>query len=92
MVDAYRTEVSAGIQGAYGPIDGTESKIGSRHPIQSAKYKSEIKNRIAHKCKVTSQPTEADHRAEDQFQQFFFQINYYHYYYYSHSQMNLLFI
>lgn len=75
MVDAHRPEISTGIQSTYEPIDWAEDDFGERHSLQSTKYKSEAKSRIAHN-QATGEPNETDHWTENEFQQFLFQLIY----------------
>lgn len=61
MVDAYRSKISTRVQSTHEPIDGTSNEIGGGHPIQPTKYKSKVKNRIAHDRQNTRESTKTDH-------------------------------
>lgn len=87
MANANRTEVSTGIQSANEPITTrATNEIGGGNSIQSTKYKSKTENGFAQRgSQVTSEPAQADHWTENEFQQLLFQLNYYYDYYSTHT-------
>lgn len=60
MADAYRTEVSTGIQSANEPITSrATNEIRGGNSIQSTKYKSKIENGFAQRgSQVTIEPAQ----------------------------------